>query len=259
MGVAVADMDDDGDADVLVVNLEGETDSYHRNDGGYFTDRAAQAGLTVHSRRHTRFGVVAQDFDNDGWLDIYQANGKVDGDLTAAADPFAEPNLLYRGEARDTGVRFSPAQPRSGHGNSIGAHQPRRGGGRRGRRRPRRPPRRQPGQPRLPAHEPHRGGQLGPLSPVGQPRRRRPGAAVFATVGARRIRRDSAPSSSYLASHDPRIHVGLGQSSFARDISVRWPGGAVERFGDFPAGASAVLERGRGAASDGAGGGEISP
>ncbi|MDE0006819.1 MAG: VCBS repeat-containing protein, partial [Gammaproteobacteria bacterium] len=114
MGVAVADMDDDGDADVLVVNLEGETDSYHRNDGGYFTDATAQAGLTVHGRRHTRFGAVAQDFDNDGWLDIYQANGKVDGDLTAATDPFAEPNLLYRGAAQDSGIRFSPARPRAG-------------------------------------------------------------------------------------------------------------------------------------------------
>lgn len=259
MGVAVADMDDDGDADVLVVNLEGETDSYHRNDGGYFTDRAAQAGLTVHSRRHTRFGVVAQDFDNDGWLDIYQANGKVDGDLTAATDPFAEPNLLYRGEARDTGVRFSPARPRSGTATAL-AHTSRAAAvgdvdndGR---------------VDLLVVNRDSPAYLLMNRTEAGNWARFRlldsrgadvPGAAVFATVGTRRIRRDSAPSSSYLASHDPRIHVGLGQSAFARDLSVRWPGGTVERFGDFPAGASAVLERGRGAASDRAGGGEISP
>ena len=254
MGVAVADMDDDGDADVLVVNLEGETDSYHRNDGGYFTDRTAQAGLTVHGRRHTRFGVVAEDFDNDGRLDIYQANGRVDGDLTGAADPFAEPNLLYRGEATETGVRFSPARPRSGTAMPL-AHTSRAAA----------------------AGDVDNDGRIdllvvnrdGPAyllmnrTEAGNWARFRlldsqgadvPGA-VLLTVGNRRIRRDSAPSASYLASHDPRVHVGLGQSSFARDVSVRWPGGMVERFGDFPAGTSAVLERGKGAASNEAEGG----
>ena len=86
-----------------------------------------------------------------------------------------------------------------------------------------------------------------------------PGAVVLATVGSRRIRRDAAPSSSYLASHDPRIHVGLGEFAFARDVAVRWPGGTVERFGDFPAGTGAVLARGRGVANNGGEGAENSP
>ena len=248
MGVAVADMDDDGDADALVVNLEGETDSYHRNDGGYFTDATALAGLTMHGRRHTRFGVVAQDFDNDGWLDIYQANGKVDGDLTAATDPFAEPNLLYRGAPRDTGIRFSPARPRTGvaaplvHTSRAAAVGDIDNDGR---------------LDLLVVNRDAPAYLLMNRTEAGNWARFRllneqgadvPGAVLLATVDTRRIRRDSAPSSSYLTSHDPRMHIGLGEAPFARDVAVRWPGGAVERFGDFPAGTNAVLVRGTGVA-----------
>ncbi|MXY54220.1 MAG: hypothetical protein F4Y86_17055, partial [Gammaproteobacteria bacterium] len=86
-----------------------------------------------------------------------------------------------------------------------------------------------------------------------------PGAVVLATVGSRRVRRDATPSSSYLASHDPRVHIGLGQFAFARNVVVRWPGGTVERFGDFPAGASAVLARGRGATDNATEGVQNSP
>ena len=259
MGVAVADMDDDGDADVLVVNLEGETDSYHRNDGGYFTDRTAQAGLTVHGRRHTRFGVIAQDFDNDGWLDIYQANGKVDGDLNAATDPFAEPNLLYRGRARDSGIRFSPARPRAGttapliHTSRAAAVGDVDNDGR---------------LDILVVNRDSPAYLLMNRTAAGNWTRFRlldsqgadvPGAVVLAMVGSRRIRRDAAPSSSYLAAHDPRVQIGLGEFRFARDVAVRWPGGTVERFGDFAAGTSAVLARGKGAAANATAGVENSP
>ena len=251
MGVAVADMDADGDADVLVVNLEGETDSYHRNDGGYFTDATALAGLTVHGRRHTRFGVVAQDFDNDGWLDIYQANGKVDGDPTAIQDPFAEPNLLYRGMAGGAGVRFAPTGARTGTATPL-AHTSRAAA----------------------VGDVDNDGRLdllvvnrdGPAyllmnrTSAGNWVRFRllddsgadaHGATLMATAGDRRIRRDVAPSASYLASHDPRVHLGLGESALARDVAVRWPDGTMERFGDFHAGATVILHRGGSAAGDG--------
>ena len=99
MGVAAADVDDDGDSDLLVVNFEGETDSFFRNEGAWFSDQTAAVGLGAISGRHTRFGVALSDFDNDGVLDLYEANGKVDGDPSAVPDPFAEPNVLYRGQA----------------------------------------------------------------------------------------------------------------------------------------------------------------
>ena len=51
---------------------------------------------------------------------------------------------------------------------------------------------------------------------------------------------------SYLASNDPRVHVGLGSESAARNVIVRWPDGVQESFGDVAADRMAVLRRGAG-------------
>jgi enediyne biosynthesis protein E4 len=72
------------------------------------------------------------------------------------------------------------------------------------------------------------------------------GAEVTMTIGARTIHRDVRAASSYLASNDPRVHVGLGNETMVRDVIVRWPNGAQERFGDLPADRIAVLRRGSG-------------
>ena len=51
---------------------------------------------------------------------------------------------------------------------------------------------------------------------------------------------------SYLASNDPRVHVGLGQETAARGVIVRWADGTREAFGDLQVDGIAVLQRGRG-------------
>ncbi|MDP6507128.1 MAG: hypothetical protein QF886_26105, partial [Planctomycetota bacterium] len=55
--IVAADIDDDGDVDLLVVNIEGETDSFYSNEGTFFSDATASLGLGTTSRRYTRFGV----------------------------------------------------------------------------------------------------------------------------------------------------------------------------------------------------------
>ena len=76
MGVAAADVDDDADIDLLVVNLVRQSDSFFRNEGTYFVDATSQVGISPVSVRHTRFGVTFADFDNDGRLDLYEVNGR---------------------------------------------------------------------------------------------------------------------------------------------------------------------------------------
>ena len=56
MGVVSEDFDRDGDYDILVCNLVGQTDSYFRNEGSYFSDATAELGLNSVTRRFTRFG-----------------------------------------------------------------------------------------------------------------------------------------------------------------------------------------------------------
>ena len=77
MGVTAADIDDDGDSDLLVVNLGTQSDSFFRNEGAYFIDDTPQVGLGAITRKPTRFGVGLYDFNNDGWLDLFEANGRV--------------------------------------------------------------------------------------------------------------------------------------------------------------------------------------
>ncbi len=247
MGVAAGDLDDDGDPDLLVVNFEGETDSFFRNEGAWFVDATALVGLGAGSSRHTRFGVALADFDNDGVLDLYEANGKVDGNPAAVPDAFAEPNVLYRGRSDAGSVRFHELRPSGGvatplvhtsRGLAVGDVD---GDG---------------GLDLLvvnrdgPAYllmnrAPERGNwvRFRALTKVGGDAH---GATVSVIAGTTRLHRDVQPAASYFASNAPHVHFGLGNRARATGVTVRWPGGEVEAFGDFDAGASWRLHRGDG-------------
>ena len=249
MGVAAADIDNDGDKDAMVVNLEGQTDSYFRNENGYFADATAAVGLGI-TGRYTRWGVVFADFDNDGALDLYEANGMVGYDTPVANSSFAEPNVLYQG----IGKRFLEVDPQGGvapplqltsRGMATGDVD---------------------GDGGLDLLIVNRDGPANLLmnrvasrgnwamfrATVGAPPRDAHGATVSGLVAGTRVYRDVQPEGSYLASSDPRVHFGLGDARVIEDVRVRWPGrgedGRVvtEQFGDFAAGEVVLLARGGG-------------
>ena len=100
MGVVAHDLDFDADMDIVVVNIQTETDSVYQNEGTYFQDATPRFGLTRSSRNFTRFGIVVDDFNLDGNYDIFQANGKVTySPESAVGDVFAEENLLFSGKS----------------------------------------------------------------------------------------------------------------------------------------------------------------
>jgi enediyne biosynthesis protein E4 len=245
MGVSLADVDGDGDLDLLVVNLDGESDSFYRNEKTFFRDDAAAVGLRTVSRPFTRFGAGILDFDNDGLLDLYEANGRVGRQSTLfSSDPYAEPNLLFRGVA---GSRFEEVQPRGGTapllvGSSRAAafgDVDNDGGidivvvNRDAR-------------PYLLRNVVTGRGHWAMLRVLDEHGRDALGAELTMTVGARAVRRDVRAAYSYLASNDPRVHVGLGKETAVRDVRVRWPDGRRERFGDVAGGKIAVVRRGAG-------------
>jgi hypothetical protein len=72
------------------------------------------------------------------------------------------------------------------------------------------------------------------------------GAVVAVEAAGRRQCREVQPSSSYLASHDVRVHFGLGDAKRFTRIIVTWPSGDEEEFPAGEADRHITLRRGRG-------------
>ena len=246
MGVDAGDLDGDGDEDLYVTHITGETSTLYLNDGGgLFTDAGMVAGLDTPSLAMTGFGTGWFDFDNDGDLDLLAVNGAVrrldraraGGEAaareTAATDHerrFGQPNQLFRnlGDGRFEDV------------SALGG-------------------------PAFAAYEVSRGAAFGDMdndgdtdvlisnnngpvrllvNVVGQDgawiglrlvaadgRRNALGSLVrVALDDGRTITRRVRAQRSYASSSDARVLVGLGAAGI-EDVHVTWLGGREESFG----------------------------
>jgi hypothetical protein len=98
MGAGVADYDSDGWLDIARTNFTDQITIVYRNNGdGTFNDASLAAGLGVNTK-YTGFGVGFLDFDNDGWKDLFVANGHVYSQLAGKNlyVSYKQPSLLYR-------------------------------------------------------------------------------------------------------------------------------------------------------------------
>lgn len=90
MGVVAADLDGDRVDDLFMTHLTGETNTVYRNDSrGMAIDATRASGLGPPSIAYTGFGVGLLDYDRDGRLDLFVANGEVFRieELLARGDP----------------------------------------------------------------------------------------------------------------------------------------------------------------------------
>src|SRR5258708_16025418 len=108
MGVDAADYDGDGWTDLFLANVDREMYSlYHNNHNNTFDDEAMSNGIGKSTRLLSGWGLKFFDFDNDGTIDLFLANGHPDDRVETRDNDvqYSEPMLLFR----NTGNGFNRA------------------------------------------------------------------------------------------------------------------------------------------------------
>lgn len=234
MGVAAGDVDGDGDLDLLMTHLVGETNTLYLNDGrGGFRDATVTTGLGPASWSFTGWGLAWIDYDNDGRLDVAIANGAVRAiqELVDRGEifPFRQSNQLFHHEG---GHRYSevtaaagPVFTRAEVSRALAAGDLDNDGDRdlvlvniAG-----------PARVLLNAvgHESH---WLG-MRPLGEAAGT--GARLTRAAGPE-IRRWSGTDGSFGAANDPALLFGLGAEPGRPGLRIYWPDGETELTGPLP-------------------------
>jgi hypothetical protein len=226
MGVVFQDYDNDGRPDVIVTELPREIYGVYHNDGdGTFTYRSLETGLGLLSSGSSGWGVGLEDFDNDGWKDLFVAQGHV-LDNVEQIDPslhYLEPPLL----AMNRNGRFERADsgdttPWAARGAAFGDLN---NDGRQdvvmttlG------------GAPQIFFN---RGGKQHWLTiALRGTRSNRDGFGARVQVNGQT--RFATSAGSYLSASDKRLHFGLGTADKAK-VEINWPSGIHQTLNDVHA------------------------
>jgi hypothetical protein len=235
MGADMADYDNDGWPDIFVTALSLEGYVLFRNgQDGTFTDVSEAAGIRRSTFYLSGWGTKFLDYDNDGWKDLFVANGHVMRNIsrTIRTLTYGQPLLLLKNEAgrfRDAGPEAGPVfrQPWPARGAAFGDLD-------------------NDGDTDVVVQvlggaplvlentTGNRNHWLGLTLAGTRSNREGIGATVTATdsLGDRR-HFYAGRSGSYLSANDPRVLVGLGNREPTR-IEIRWPSGSIQRI-DKPA------------------------
>jgi hypothetical protein len=226
MGVVFQDYDNDGRPDVIVTELPREIYGvYHNDGGGSFSYRSLETGLGVLSSGSAGWGVGLEDFDNDGWKDLFVAQGHV-LDNVEHIDPSLHypelPLVAMNHNGRFEGVDSGSATPVAGRGAAfgdinndgwqdvvmtyLGGH---------------------------PQVFTNRGGKSHWLTiSLRGTRSNRDGFGARVKVNGQT--RFATSAGSYLSSSDKRLHFGLGTAATAK-VEIAWPSGVHQTLNDVHA------------------------
>jgi hypothetical protein len=237
MGVDSADFNEDGWMDLFVANIDEEIFSlYQNNRDQTFDDQAMTAGIGMATRWMSGWGLKFFDYDNDGNIDLFLANGFPD-DLVeefSSQVKYKEPPLLFQNTGngfRNVSEQSGPVFAKSfsarglaiGDFNNDGATDVLISVN--------------DGAPILLRNNIGAQNHWLGVKLVGT--KSNPdaiGARITYQAGDLKRSRMKVGGGSFLSSHDPRMVLGIGKRTKVDWLDVKWPqpSGAVERFTNLP-------------------------
>jgi len=246
MGLAVGDVDLNGNLDVFKTNFSDDTNVLYRNDGkGNFDDVTIRSGLAVETR-YVGWGTGMFDLDNDGFLDLFVVTGTVYPEVEKKLPtyPFRTPRLVFRnlGDGRfeelieEAGPGVSDVH--SSRGCAFGdfdndgdidvlvwnMNEP----------------------PSLLRNDLAGNGRWLKVQLVGvHSNRSAIGARVTVRYGNKQQAQEVSAQSSFYSVNDRRLHFGLGSENIAH-LTVRWPNGTIENIPNVSANQLVVVRESSG-------------
>jgi len=248
MGVDFGDFDHKGQLDIFVTNFTDQPNNLYRNLGnGNFTDAIWASKLGQPSYPYVKWGTGFVDFDNDGWPDIFVANGHVypQVDAIPGGVGYRQPMQLFRNNHDGTfedvsvssGLAAMPLASRRGAAfgdiNNDGyvdivvlnVGQP----------------------PSLLLNRTRNSNHRVLFKLAGTKSNRAAiGARVTVRSGSLTQFNEVRGGASYLSQNDLRLHFGLGAEKKMDSVEVRWPNGQVEKFADLAADRIYTVVEGKG-------------
>jgi len=249
MGVDSADFNQDGWQDLFVTNVDQEMYSIYKNNHDLtFEDLAGPMGLGRTTRLMSGWGLKFFDYDNDGNLDLFIANGHPDDRIEEHSShvQYKEPLLLFHNNGKtleNVSAAAGPAFDKNfaARGLAVGDFtntgaldvlismngEP----------------------PVLLKNKAAAGNHWLGVKLVGK--KSNPdavGAKLTWAAGTFKRTQMKVGGGSYLSSHDPRMVLGLGASTGVDSLDVQWPlpSGKVESFKDLPADRYITIVEGEG-------------
>jgi hypothetical protein len=242
MGVTLGDYDHDGLLDLFITNFDDEYNVLYHNAGrGSFVDVSYESGVASISLPYVGWGTKFFDYDNDGWLDLFVANGHA----YPQRDRYRQRKLLHRnnrdGTFSEVGAQFGSAltEERASRGTAFGDID-------------------NDGDvdivvndldsaPQLLRNDGGNKNNWIVVKTIGTKSNRDGIGAKVKVVSGDLVQLDEVRSGgSYISQNDLRLHFGLEKRTSVDLIQVRWPSGAVDTLTNVPANKIVTVKEGNG-------------
>jgi hypothetical protein len=232
MGIAWGDYDNDGKPDIFVTNFDNEHNTLYKNLGSKgFLDVSPETKIGAVSKPYVGWGTSFEDFDNDGWLDLFVVNGHVYPQIELAKTDsqmgFRQHFLLHRNlgdgtfdeMSKEAGLRNLPLLSRRGAAfgdlnndglidvvvTNLG------------------------NPPTVLLNKSENKNESVTIKLVQTKFNQSAiGARAILQTDKRQMMREVQAGASYLSQNDLRVHFGLGQDEKIQNLEVRWSDGTTE-------------------------------